>query len=195
MNRMNEREVVKLSIPEAKAIYDNHMVKDFPDSERKPFSVIEKGMKNGSYLVFGYKESCDVEYIAYAILIKTDNDYLFDYLAVIDRKRNSGIGAEFLKKVSVYVGKCDSIIGEVEDPDYAKTEEERNLQERRYRFYLRNGVIDTGLKVKLFGVDYRVLEVDLGYAHSKEETAVLYKKHYKTHLPLLLYIRKVKVKK
>jgi len=190
---MNNREVVLLTVAEAKVIYDTYMVKDFPESERKPFKMIEKGMNEGTYLFFGYRE--EGQYICYAILVKTDDDYLFDYLATIEGKRNGGIGAEFLKKVSEYVGKCDSIIGEVEDPDYAKTEEERSLQERRYRFYLRNGVIDTGLRIKLFGVDFRVLEVDLGYAHTKEEAKALYKKHYKALLPWYLYIRKVRFKK
>ena len=190
---MNEREVVLLTVPEAKIMYDKHMVNDFPDSERKPFKMIEKGMNAGTYLFFGYKEAG--EYIAYAVLVKNDDDYLFDYLAVVDGKRNGGIGAEFLKAVSKFVGKCDSIIGEVEDPDYATNEDDRNLQERRYQFYLRNGIIDTGLRVKLFGVDFRILEIDLGYAHSKEETEVLYKKHYKAILPWILYKLKVKVKK
>lgn len=35
-----------------------------------------------------------------------------------------------------------SLIVEVEDPEFAETEEDRILQTRRLNFYLRNGVID-----------------------------------------------------
>ena len=78
---------------------------------------------------------------------------------------------------------------------FAKDDEEKNLQERRIGFYKRNGYIDTNVRVKLFGVDFKVFEMNLGRKHSEEEIKQLYKSHYKKILPIFLYWRSVKIKK
>ena len=54
---------------------------------------------------------------------------------------------------------AESIVGEVEDPNSGKTEEEQKNRIRRISFYLRNGCRDTGVKAKVFGVKYRILEL------------------------------------
>ena len=187
--------IKNLTQEQVKTIYKDHMINDFPASELKPLSMILKGMKKKIFECLGYVDEESGEILAYAVFVKNGNDYLFDYLAVISDSRNSGIGSSFLKQIAEYYKHADSVIGEVEDPVFAKDDEEKNLQERRIGFYKRNGYIDTNVRVKLFGVDFKVFEMNLGRKHSEEEIKQLYKSHYKKILPRFLYWRSVKIKK
>lgn len=185
-------QIIKLTKQKMKEVYETHMRRDFPDSERKPLSMILKGMDDGSYECLGLEKNGEI--LGYAIFVHIEKRYLFDYLAVIDGGRNKGVGTMFLSLLREYYKDADSVIGEVEDPDCARSEGDKNLQNRRLHFYLRNGYLDTQVRVKLFGVDYIVLEMDLGQAHSKEQVKDLYRMHYKMMLPKLLYYTMVKVK-
>ena len=62
-----------------------------------------------------------------------------------------------------------SIIGEVENPEFAKSEEDRRIQTRRFEFYMRNGFRDTGVRAACFGVPYIIIEMGQGPAHTAEE--------------------------
>ena len=174
-------------------IYNNFMIHDFPSSELKPLSmmmdVYDKGVYE-CYVLFGEEE----EILAYAFFFKNGKHYLFDYLAVTKERRNSGIGSVFLEMLRNEFSDSDSVIGEVEDPDYAKSSEERDLQTRRLGFYMRNGYVNTDVKVEMFDVDYIIIEMDLGMQHSREEIADLYASIYKAMLPEKLYKEKVKIK-
>lgn len=187
--------IKNLTQEQVKKIYKTHMVNDFPASELKPLSMILKGMEKKIFECLGYVDEESGEILAYAVFVKNGNDYLFDYLAVISDSRNSGIGSSFLKQIAEHYKHADSVIGEVEDPVFAKDDKEKNLQERRIGFYKRNGYIDTNVRVKLFGVDFKVFEMNLGRKHSEEEIKQLYKSHYKKILPIFLYWRSVKIKK
>lgn len=186
-------DIIVLDKNQIKEIYETSMLKDFPDNERKPLAMIHKGMDNGTYECIGLVNNDVI--IAYAIFIKKGLDYLFDYFAVIDEHRNKGIGAEFLKHIAAKFQSANSVVGEVEDPDCAHNEEDKKLQHRRLNFYLRNGYRDTGVRVKLFDVNYIVLELDNGRGHTKEELCKIYKAHYRAILPLFLYALKVKIKR
>lgn len=182
-----------LSREQIKEVYEESMLVDFPDNERKPLSMIMKALDKGAYNCLGIIENAKV--LGYAFFVKNHNDYLFDYLAVLNGKRNNGLGSFFLKHIADYYKDADSIIGEVEDPSCAKTEEDRVLQERRYNFYLRNGFVDTGVKANVFGADFILIEMNLGRTHSQDEIKKLYLNNYKSFLPRLMYYRKVKIKK
>lgn len=184
-------ELVKLNKWQMTYIYITRMREDFPRSERKPLKMILRGMKEGIYECLGVKNGKSI--LGYAILVCHGKDYLFDYLATSKKCRNKGVGAEFLALLKEHYKEAESIIGEVENPDLATNEEERNLQERRYQFYLRNGLVDTGVLVKLFGVDFRILELVIKEPHDKDTVKELYKNHYKIMLPEELYLEKVKV--
>lgn len=100
-----------------------------------------------------------------------------------------------MKKSLQFISRfSDSVIGEVEDPECSDNENDKILQTRRLNFYLRNGYIDTGVRVKLFGVDYIVLEMELNKNHSADEISALYKEHYRNMLPEKLYRTMVYIK-
>lgn len=186
--------VKNLNKDEITKIYKEHMVNDFPADELKPLSTILKGMDKQLFECLGFLDKESGQLKAYAVFIKNGNNYLFDYLAVVDGNRNDGIGSVFLKQIAEHFKNADSVIGEVEDPDFAADESERRLRERRIAFYERNGYFNTGVKAKLFGVDFWILEMNLGKKHTKDEIKILYKSVYKKVLPFFRYLRCVKVK-
>lgn len=184
--------VIKLSKEQVKSLYQTSLMKDFPDNERKPLSVMLKSMDQGVYECLGIVEEDEIR--GYAFFVKNGNDYLFDYLAVIGENRNRGVGAEFLKYIAEYFKDADSVIGEVEDPLFAKNEEDRKLQKRRLAFYLRNGYEDTGVRAVAFGANFIILKLKNQINHTIPEIERLYKIHYKSFLPKLTYWRHVKIK-
>lgn len=183
-------------------VYNTMMVNDFPPMELKPLRWILEGYDQGKYSCYALvddgvdlnRDTVEDSVLGYAIFVKMDRHYLFDYLAVSSGKRNGGLGSAFLQLLRERFADCDSVIGEVEDPECAESEEERELQTRRLNFYLRNGYVDTGVKVIMFGVDYIVLEMDFGKNHDSETIAELYQAHYREMLPEELFLQKVKIK-
>lgn len=189
---MSELKMEKLSKQQVKELYETNMQTDFPADEIKPLEMLLKAMDKGNYDALGLVEEGKIR--AYAFFFKVDKDYLFDYLAVSGGKRNQGLGTQFLEQIRAYYKNADSIIGEVEDPEYAKTEADRSMQERRIGFYLRNDCLDTGVKVQLYGVNYKVFELKLGEQHTQEQIKALYKKLYKAMFSRLDYRKYVRVK-
>lgn len=177
-------------------IYNTKMIYDFPPMELKPLPRILDAYDKNLYECYALTddENNSKDVLGYAFFVKMDNHFLFDYFAVTKDKRNGGLGSTFLGLLRQKFADSDSVIGEVEDPDYAENEEARDLQTRRLNFYLRNGYINTGIKVLMFGVDYIVLEMDLGKNHDNDTIARLYEAHYKAMLPEEMYKEKVKIK-
>ena len=173
-------------------IYKTSMMFDFTDEERKPVSMILEAMDKGVYECLGLME--EEEILGYAFFYKMDKDYLFDFLAMTRGNRNKGYGSKFLEYCAEYYKDANSIIGEVEDPDFAKSDEERQLRERRMGFYFRNGYRETGVKTSLFSVDFIVIELLIDRPHSKEEVEALYMAHYKSMLPPDKFATKVRIK-
>lgn len=184
-------ELQELTKWQMRRIYIFCMRRDFPRSELKPLKMILKGMKQGNYRCLGLKENKKL--LGYAVFVQTGRDYLFDYLAVLKKARNRGAGAQFIKLLRTYFKDADSIIGEVENPDFAQTGEERELQKRRMGFYLRNGFADTGVLVKLFGVDFRIISMNPAKGLSRDEIIAIYRKHYQSILPPQLYDENVRI--
>lgn len=188
-------EVKKLNLEELKNVYETYMMKDFPANELKPFQMIAEKYKEGCYEALGVMKNNEI--IGYACFVKLGNDYLFDYLGVREDIRNKGIGSQFLQVIKEYYKDADSIIGEVED--YTLSDgDERELRERRYHFYLRNGLVDTGVKVWMYGVDYIILMVgnenEYDAEQLKNKIKALYLAHYQNMLPENLFLTKVRVK-
>ena len=140
-------------------IYKERMVEDFPEDELKPLGVILKAIELGKYECL---ELFDGEtMIGYVFLVKLDRNYLVDYLAVFPHTRNAGAVGVMVNLLAEYLRDADNIIVEVEDPEYEENEDQKEIQSRRLAFYIRNGCSDTGLKVKTFGVPFKVLRMPI----------------------------------
>lgn len=120
------------------------------------------------------------------LTLKGQRCCLFDYFAVIPQLRGSGVGTWFITHFEEYIRHMDLIILETEDPDTAKNQEEKAVMESRLAFYLKNGLLDTGILVKTFGVPYRILELPLSRKKSettREEICSAYEAFYRITLP------------
>jgi len=177
--------LIELTRRQIKKIYKEYMVNDFPADELKPLIIILRARRKGKYICLGLEKNEEI--VGYAFFVKLNNDYLFDYLAVREEDRNKNYGSIFIELLKERFKDADSVIGEVENPDYARDEDERDLRSRRINFYLRNGLVDTGIRAKTFGVEFLILEIDLGKSHSDDEIKELYQYEYRSILTEKLY--------
>lgn len=151
----------ELSREEMRRLYDERMQEDFPPAELKPWKRIEEMLSGGIYFAYGF---CEEERItAYAFFVVQGASVLLDYYAVSREARGRGIGSRFLRLLKEELRQKDicRMIVEVENPDFAKSEAEREERRRRIRFYEKNGLILTEFCSCLFGVEYRIMHFPL----------------------------------
>lgn len=162
-----------MTLDEFRQLYDAHMGDHFPADELKPFYIMEKAVRAGNYFPYGYYE--DGMLLAYTCLIRAENYLLLDYFAVMEEGRGKGTGSEILSVLTGSLKEDESIFLEVEEP-LAQDPAERDLQERRIRFYLRNGALDTAVRADVFHVLYRILTMGgrLREEDAEHAMAVLY---------------------
>ena len=165
-------------------LYNDRMREDFPPSELKPLFVILDAVDKGIYEALGLYDGEEI--VGYSCLVKQGNDYLVDYLAIYPEKRNGGIGSILVKLLSEHMDSTGNIIGEVEDPKYARNEDDRKLRIRRMDFYLRNGCFDTGVRAKCFGVEFIILRMDKKKLE-KQKCWDIYSAIYRSILPKDMY--------
>ena len=157
-------------------IYREYLPRDFAADEIKPLVLMLDMLHNGTYEPLGlYREG---QLCGYAFFIRKEDWLLLDYYVILPEWRNQGIGGIFLKKFKEFFRDCAGILLEVERPEMAEDEQERTIRVHRIRFYQRNGVQLTGLKVRLFGVPFYIMVMPLlenpKEALWKEELDLLY---------------------
>lgn len=173
----------KLALEKAREIYSTCMQTDFPPEEIKPFAVIEKMWKAGSYFAYGFYEEGDkgiisgqqedAQLCAYAFLLanKEEQVLLLDYFAVCRHKRGNGYGSCAL---SLLQGECadwSALVIEVEDDETALEETVQKIRRRRISFYTHAGCIMTGTRSRVWGVDYRIMALPLKDRRPQEDMA------------------------
>ena len=72
---------------------------------------------------------------------------------------------------------------EIDDPDCAESPEEKVRREHRRAFYLRNGLYETGVRARVYGVTYRILALPVGERVSPAEARRVYAELYYVILP------------
>ena len=178
-----------LNVEQVEHIYNERMSIDFPADELRPLNIILSTIEKGMCDCHGLFEGDEL--IGYAFLLKRDNSFMLDYLAVSPDHRNKGIGSEVLKMLSEHYADADNILLEVEDPDKAENEEEKSLQSRRRAFYLRNGCTDTGLRMKCFQVPFQILMIGDGKCRNIDGLREMYKSFYRMILPKDIFERNI----
>ena len=186
-----ERMVVReLTLDEVRDVYGKYLTEDFPPDELRPLYMIEEAMQENRYTCYGCFDDGGV-FCGYAFFASRETDrgrdYLFDYLAVVKEMRDKGVGSAFFKGLYDVMQGAASVVGEVENPDYAESEEDRAYKKWRIQFYRRNGMVVTGVTVLLYGVEYRVLEMPVNGAHTDEEIREIYSGLYQSILPPKMY--------
>ncbi|MBR4808005.1 MAG: GNAT family N-acetyltransferase [Lachnospiraceae bacterium] len=168
-----EYEIRVLTRSEIQKIYARNMTGDFPPDELKPLSMMEMALDKGKYICYGYFRGGEMAAYAYFALL--DRNILIDYYAVDSNLRGQGLGSAFLADlIAGPLNNYDCALLEVEDPDYAADPEEKETCLSRLRFYLRNGLTDTGARSLLNHVNYAILALPVGKASSGKEVLNIY---------------------
>lgn len=145
-----------LSETEIGEVYESHLKKDFACEEVKPFSVIWDMYLRGEYEAYGFFEDNMLLAYAYFVAPKGLKVVLLDYFAVIDGKRDKGIGSKAVRLLGESIEK--SIVLETEHPAFYKDEADRVTRVRRIAFYERNGLLLSRVHTRLFGVDFLIMQ-------------------------------------
>ena len=117
--------------------YEKFLKEDFVSDEIKPIKNILMLIKNDRYEVYGVFQ--DNEMIAYASFWKKENINLalLDYLGVLKKYRNQGIGSKILTLIKEMLGNMPYVV-EAEISTGSSLEEDK-IRKRRIQFYERNG--------------------------------------------------------
>ena len=139
--------------------YHGWLREQFHEGEIKPLELVETLYARGRYAAYGLYE--DDELRAYMLLARGADPHvwLLDYFAVLPAYQDHGLGGLSLKLLSeICAG--DTLLLETEEPDTAEDDAEREVCLRRLAFYQEHcGCRDTGVRVRLFGFDYRIMLV------------------------------------
>lgn len=168
-------------LSEIEHIYNSYMTRDFIPDELKPMISIRKAWERNAYEALLLLSEDIV--LGYALFVRLDRDYLLDYFAIAEEYRNMGLGTVFLKQFSDFIHDADCIVAEIEDTERAEDEKDKETRHKRQLFYLRCGYRETGVKSKVFGVNYCILEAPSVREHSQTEIRSIYTALYQSILP------------
>lgn len=163
----NTKEKIKLKLKQLSKkqrenIYNNYMIYDFHKSEVKPFETIEKLVERGNYVCVGCYE--DTDFLGYAYFVKSDttNNLLLDYFAVNEQYRSKGLGSKIILTMKEQLsGEYSSLLGEVENPEFANDDNDKLTRERRIAFYLKNGFKVSNVKCRVSVDNYVMINLGL----------------------------------
>ncbi len=178
-------ELIQLTKDWVASVYEERMVHDFKKDELKPLKMILKALDEGIYECLGLSDG--ERLLGYTFLVKQGKRYLVDYLAVYPEERDKGRGSAILKLLRDHVTDAEMMIIEVEDPLYAESSEEKELQERRVSFYFRNGCSDTGLRVRCFGVPFIIIRLGEKGSLDRDTVWEVYQSFYRAVLPKKMF--------
>lgn len=140
----------------------------FPKAERKPFGLMKVKARQGVMELLALKSGKKLLGMAVTVLYK--DLVLLDYFALAGSCRGCGRGSEGLKLLKERYAEKRMLL-EIELPSEAPLQHPERI--RRKKFYLRNGMQETGMHVMVFGVPMEVLTA--GGALTYEEYHTLYK--------------------
>ena len=175
-----------LNIDQIRALHHERLLKDFPLDELKPIGMIESEIARGEYACYGAIEGDSI--VAYAFFVTVNRCALFDYFAVRRDLRNQGIGSRFLQAlIQGPLADMDCVLLEIDDPDRAENRRDKAQRLRRQAFYLRNGLIMTGVIVEVYHVFYRILTLPAGISPSDQKIREVYAMLYHSMINENLY--------
>lgn len=123
----------------------------FPKSERKPFAMILRSWCENRGEIYGVFSGD--KFAGLVLTLISPNAVLIDYLAILPKFQSQKIGGAVLSNL-MQIYKDKAIFCEIESTENVW---ENSLKFRRKRFYLKNGLFDTGIKISLWGVKMELL--------------------------------------
>ena len=186
-------EIKELTPEQIREIYLERIQNDFSPDEIKPLAWIEMAVSKGYYICYGAFDGSVIT--AYAFCVINGAYALLDYFAVRKDLRGNGTGSEFLQRMMTgLLNRFENVVLESEDPDYAETDDERDVMERRLRFYRKNGLTETGVISTVWHVHYRIFSFTSGKKLLADEIREVYRGIYRSLLPEKHYRTMVWVK-
>jgi len=169
----------KIDYEEIAYIYENWLIKHFPQNEVKPLINIKNMYEIGGYEAYAWYEGENLRGYAYMCKNPAEKYVLLDYLAILDDYRGMGYGSKILKELKNVISETEAIIIETEDLDKAASKQEKEERVRRDSFYTGNGIIKSGLTATVYEADYRVWYMPFGKILTDAEIADAYDKIYR----------------
>ena len=126
----------------------------FPPAEKKPFAMMEKLEEEGRMEILAAVEEDRFVGLCITINVPESDLSMLDYFAISPEIRGGGYGSKALRLLlERFRGR--RLIFEIERLD----DQAENAGERRRRksFYMKNGLLESGLMVSCFGVDFELL--------------------------------------
>lgn len=140
----------KLSKTELKKIKTLYK-RSFPKCERKPFAMILRSCAEQKGKIYAvYKNA---KFVGLCVSLISPGAVLIDYLAILPKFKAQKIGGTVLSNL-MQIYKDKAIFCEIESTENVW---ENSLKFKRKRFYLKNGLFDTGIKISLWGVKMELL--------------------------------------
>jgi len=130
-----------------------HIVHDFPVGEYAPYEILIQQVKNQKQA--GWMFCRGEDSLAYAFVTNGPEYVLLSLLAVFPAYRGQGVGRAFLREIIKLYADRQALLGEVESPELAIDEAEKNQRIRRIRFYE-----DAGFYV-VPGISYCIWDVPM----------------------------------
>ena len=190
-------QVLSFNEEQIRDVYGRFLVRDFPQDEVKPLSMILKARREGKYVCFGAYDREELLAYAFFVILPREGKsvYLFDYLAVLPQNRGKGVGSAFLQALMAHpLQDAECVLLEIDHPDFGLTVEEREKRLRRQHFYLKNGLLDTRVQANVYGVEFKILELPIGPGHPRDWVRDMYSKLYAAILPPAVFDARVKVR-
>ena len=173
-------------------VYQNWMMQDFPDDERKPLARIRSALRDGDYRCIGiFEAEALVGYAFFAGAPAKRNAVLLDYFAIAPENRNRGLGGMFLQRLPELFPQAAAVMIETEAPETAANAAEQDLRQRRLAFYLRSGCEDSGVQADVFGVRFRLLSYPVRLHPDAEQIWADYCAVYRNMLPESMFLRHI----
>ena len=150
----------QLSRDDLGTLWRDRMPQDFPKEEIKPLSLLLSLYDRGQNRTFALTDGGET--LAYAILEVPDRGdvWLLDYLAVSSAARGRGLGSRVLSLLPAVLPDARAVMAEIERIDCAPDADALEVRTRRKRFYLRNGLRETGVFTRADGgIDYEILSL------------------------------------
>ena len=166
----------QLSDADIERVYHEHMTADFPPDELKPLRIIKKSLRQGRYVCYGLWAAGELAgYAFYVRQAAPVVGYMGDYIGIFPDRRDSGLGTAFQRMLyDRALTDAQFLLNEVEDPDTAPDPAAKERMLRRIRHHARVGWQDTGVRVRTWGVDFRLMEYPLKTLHDPETVRRLY---------------------
>ncbi len=142
-----------------KRLYKN----SFPRNERKSFRRLLRARKKGTAEILAAVDE-NGSFCGHAIFVLYGDLVLLDYFAVCPERRDQGIGSVLMQQIQERFSDKKLFL-EIELPD--PKNDASGVKQRRKEFYLRCGMSETGLRVKLFGVDLEILSFRCGISFAE----------------------------